>query len=131
MYYGNERITLAQDLELLIEVFKIVLLKRHIEKLSELSREERIEIFNIVDRTIKILRENGVCENFDVIFEEREDRHLHVWIMPRHEWMMEICEDIIDNVKVVCDYAKENFRNDEVYERISEMVREGVEKKEK
>lgn len=53
-----------------------------------------------------------------------------VWIIPRHEWMMEICKDIIDNVKVVCDYAKENFRNDEVYERIGEvskMVREGFE----
>ena len=47
--------------------------------------------------------------------------------------MLGICEDIIDNVKVVCDYAKENFRNDKVYERISEiseMVREGFEKRE-
>lgn len=117
-----------------IEGFMIVSPKRHIEKLSELSRDERIEMFDIVDRTIKILRENGVCENFDVIFEERADRHLHVWIMPRHEWMMGICEDIIDNVKVVCDYAKENFRNDKVYERIdevSEMVREGFEKRER
>lgn len=131
--YENERFTLAQDWELPIEGFMIVSPKRHIEKLSELSRDERIEMFGIVDRTIKILRENGVCENFDVIFEERANRHLHVWIMPRHEWMMEICEDIIDNVKVVCDYAKENFRNDEVYERIaevSEMVREGFEKRE-
>lgn len=53
--------------------------------------------------------------------------------MPRHEWMIGICEDIIDNVKVVCDYAKENFRNDEVYERIGEiskMVRKGFEKRE-
>ena len=131
--YENERFTLAQDWELPIEGFMIVSPKRHIEKLSELSRDERIEMFDIVDRTIKILRENDVCENFDVIFEERADRHLYVWIMPRHEWMMEICEDIIDNVKVVCDYAKENFRNDKVYERISEiseMVREGFEKKE-
>lgn len=131
--YENERFTLAQDWELPIEGFMIVSPKRHIEKLEELSRDERIEMFDIVDGTIKILRENGVCENFDVIFEERADRHLHVWIMPRHEWMMEICEDIIDNVKVVCDYAKENFRNDEVYDRISEvseMVREGLEKRE-
>lgn len=53
--------------------------------------------------------------------------------MPRREWMLEICDDIIDNVKVVCDYAKENFRNNEVYERISKvskMVREGIEKRE-
>lgn len=132
--YENGRFTLAQDWELPIDGFMIVSPKRHIEKLSELSRDERIEMFDIVDRTIKILRENGVCENFDVIFEERADRHLHVWIMPRHEWMMEICEDIIDNVGVVCEFAKERFRTDEVYERIaevSEIVREGFEKRER
>lgn len=78
MYYANERITSTQDLKLPIEGFMMVSPKRHIEKLSELSRDERIEMLDIVDRTIKILRENGVCENFDVIFEEMADRHLHV-----------------------------------------------------
>ena len=71
-----------------------------------------------------------VCEFVDVIFEERKGRHLHVWIMPRHAWMLEICEDIIDNVGIVCEFAKERFRKSEVYERIaevSEMVREGFE----
>ena len=53
--YENERFTLAQDWELPIEGFMIVSPKRHIEKLSELSRDERIEMFDIVDRTIKIL----------------------------------------------------------------------------
>lgn len=45
--------------------------------------------------------------------------------------MLEICEDIIDNVGVVCEFAKERFRKSEVYERsaeVSEMVREGFEK---
>lgn len=134
MAFENERFTVAQDWELPIEGFMIVSPKRHVERLDEFSRDERIEMLDIVNRTIKILRENDVCEKFDVIFEERANRHLRVWIMPRHEWMMEICEGIIDNVEVVCDYAKKNFRNDEVYERISEvneMVREGFEKREK
>ena len=132
--YENERFILSQDWEVPILGFFIVSPKKHIEKLEELTKNERDEMFDIVDRTIKILRENGVCENFDVIFEERADRHLHVWIMPRHEWMMEICEDIIDNVGVVCEFAKKRFRTDEVYERIaevSEIVREGFEKRER
>lgn len=131
MAFENERFTVAQDWELPIEGFMIVSPKRHVERFDEFSRDERIEMFDIVDRVISILRERGVCEFFDVIFEERAGRHLHVWIMPRHAWMLEICEDIIDNVGVVCEFAKERFRKNEVYERIaevSEMVREGFEK---
>ena len=46
----------------------------------------------------KILRKNNICDRFDIIFEEKEHRHLHVWIMPRHRWMEEICDDIEQEV---------------------------------
>lgn len=107
MAFENERFTVAQDWELPIEGVMIVSPKRHVERFDEFSRDERIEMFDIVDRVISILRERGVCEFFDVIFKERVGRHLHVWIMPRRGWRLEICEDIIDNVGVVCEFAKE------------------------
>ena len=87
MAYENDNFTLSQDWELPIEGFLIVSPKRHIEKLSELTDDERNEMFDIVNKTIKILRENSVCDRFEIIFEEKENRHLHVWIMPRHKWM--------------------------------------------
>lgn len=55
---------MAQDWELPIEGFMIVSPKRHVERLDEFSRDERIEMFDIVDRVISILRERGVCELF-------------------------------------------------------------------
>lgn len=126
MAYENDRFTLSQDWELPIKGFFIVSPKRHIEKLCELTDEERNEMFHIVDKTVRILRENKICERFDYIFEEKENRHLHVWILPRYDWMNEIVDDIIDSIGIIFDYAKTNFRNHENYEeikRISSIVK--------
>ena len=126
MAYENERFILSQDWELPIQGFFIVSPKRHIEKLCELTKDERNEMFEIVDKTVKILRDNKICERFDYIFEEKENRHLHVWILPRYNWMNKIVNDIIDNIGIILEYAKTNFRNDENYEeikRISDIVK--------
>ena len=126
MAYENDRFTLSQDWELPIQGFFIVSPKRHIEKLCELTKDERNEMFEIVDKTVKILRDNKICERFDYIFEEKENRHLHVWILPRYNWMNKIVNDIIDNIGIIFEYAKTNFRNDENYEeikRISDIVK--------
>lgn len=120
--YENEKFTLSQDWELPILGFFVVSPKRHIEKLEELTKEERDEMFDIVDKTIKILRKNNICNRFNVIFEEKENRHLHVWIMPRHTWMNTICNDIIDNVGYIFDYAKQNFRTTDIYQEIRKIT---------
>jgi len=122
MAYENDRFTLSQDWELPIQGFFIVSPKRHIEKLSELTTDERNEMFSIVDKTVKILRDNNICDRFDYTFEEKENRHLHVWILPRYNWMNEIVDDIIGNIRIIFNYAKENFRNDENYKKIKEIT---------
>ncbi len=130
MAYENDLFTLSQDWELPIEGFFVVSPKRHVEKFSELTDNERIEIFNIVDKTIKILRNNNVCDRFNVIFEEKEDRHFHIWIMPRHKWMSDLVGDISDNIGVIFDYAKNNLRTKEVFdniERITKIVKKEFE----
>ncbi len=125
MAYENDNFTISQDWELPIKGFFIVSPKRHIEKLSELTNDERNEMFYLVDKTVKILRENKICDRFDYIFEEKENRHLHVWILPRYDWMNSICDDIIDNIGLVFEYAKKNFRHIDNYNEI-ELVTEIV-----
>ena len=118
MAYENNNFTLSQDWELPIEGFYIVAPKRHIEKFCELTSKERNEMFDIVDKTIKILRENNICERFEVLFEEKESGHLHVWIMPRHLWMKDLVGDINEHIGTIFEYAKANFRKKEVYDKI-------------
>lgn len=121
MAYENERFTLSQDWELPIEGFLVVSPKRCVEKFADLTEEERIEIFDITHKAINILRENKVCDRFNIVFEEKENRHFHIWIMPRHKWMEEIVGDIIDHIGTIFDYAKNNFRNEETYKHIEEI----------
>ena len=119
--FENDRFNLSQDWELPIEGFLILSPKRHIEKFSELTTNERNEMFEIVDKIIKFLRDNNICDRYDIIFEEK--RHLHVWILPRHEWMNEITDDIIENIGLIFEYAKNNFKKNETYEKIDEVTK--------
>lgn len=91
--YENERFILSQDWEVPILGFFIVSPKKHIEKLEELTKNERDEMFDIVDKTIKTLRENNICDR------------------------------IIKNIGTILDYAKKNFRTRDVYEQISQITK--------
>lgn len=122
MAYENERFTLSQDWELPIEGFLVVSPKRCVEKFADLTEKERIEAFDITYKAINILRDNKICDRFNIIFEEKENRHFHIWIMPRHKWMEELVEDIIDHVGTIFNYAKENFRNEETYQHIQKIT---------
>jgi diadenosine tetraphosphate (Ap4A) HIT family hydrolase len=122
MAYEDELFTLSQDWELPIEGFMVLSPKRCIEFFSELTEEERIKSFDLVNKTINILKENNVCDRFNVIFEEKEGRHFHIWIMPRHKWMSDIFEDITDNIGEIFAYAKSNFHDQSIYNRIKEIT---------
>lgn len=126
--YQNDLVVLSQDWELPIPGFMIVSTVRHAEKFEDLSKEEKEEVFSVVDKTIKILREYKVCDRFNVLFEEKENRHFHVWIMPRYKWMVELAGNIIDNLGEILDYAKENFGNEDTFneiKRVSDLVKVG------
>ena len=57
-----------------------------------------------------------------MIFEEKENRHFHIWLMPRHIWMKNLVGDITDNIGKIFEYAKNNLRNEETYKRIEEIT---------
>ena len=124
--YEDENYTLSQDWKLPIPGFLVVSPKRHIEKFIELSGNERIEIFSIVNKTIKILQDNNVCDRFNVIFEEKENRHFHIWIMPRYKWMKDLVGNITENIGEIFDYAERNLKTSEnikTIKNISDLIR--------
>lgn len=79
-------------------------------------------MFSIANKAVKIMRANHICERFDFIFEEKKDRHLHVWILPRYEWMTECSDDIITNLSAIFDYALLNCKSDENFRRIKSVT---------
>ena len=121
--YENNNFTVSQDWELPIIGFFVVAPKRHVEKLEELTSSEKTEMFEIVDKTIRILRQNKICDRFNVVFEEKEGSHFHVWIMPRHKWMEELVAGITKNIGDVFNYAKNKMRIKCVYDEIDKITK--------
>ena len=119
MAYEDELFTIAQDFELPIPGFIVIAPKRCVEFFNDLTNEERTKIFDLVNKVIKILKENNICDRFNVIFEEKKGRHFHIWIMPRYKWMEEVSGSITRNIGKVFTYAKDNFKNQETYDKIS------------
>ena len=122
MVYENDNFTVSQDREFPIIGFFVISPKKHIEKLNELSEQERNEMFSIINTVIKIEKDNNICKDFNVIFYEKDKIHFHVRIMPRHERMSKICNNITQNIGLIFDYAKKNFRNENIYNKINEAV---------
>lgn len=131
MAYENEKFTLSQDWELPIPGFFVVSPKKCVDCFLELEREEQIELFAIVDKTIKVLKENNICDRFNVIFEEKENIHFHVWIMPRYKWMSDLVGGITKNIGQIFKYANSNMKTEENFvqiDKITELVRKSFEK---
>ena len=122
LVYENDNFTVSQDREFPIIGFFIISPKKHIEKLNELSEQERNEMFSIINTVIKIEKDNNICKDFNVIFYEKDKIHFHVRIMPRHERMSKICNNITQNIGLIFDYAKKNFRTEYTYKEIKKAV---------
>lgn len=130
--YENDKFILSQDWELPITGFFVVAPKKHVESLLELSNNERIEIFEIANKTIEILEKNKVCNNYNMILEEKNKKHFHIWIMPRHEWMEKFDGGIINNIGKIFEYSKLHMRTKENLEeirKITNIVEKGLKNK--
>lgn len=120
--FENDMFTLSQDWELPICGFYVVTPKKHMENLCEFTDDERNAMFKLVNETIKILKNAGVCKFYNIIFEEKPTSHLHVWIMPRHGWMKELFGNPTKQIRKVFDYAKANLRTQETFQKIEEIT---------
>ena len=118
--YKNQYFTIAQDFELPIDGFIIISSIRHIEKLTDLTNNERFDLINLINKTLNILRENQIAEEFNVILEEKQGYHFHIWLMPRHKWMIEKFGKVLKNIKQIQDYALDNLRTKENIAKISQ-----------
>ena len=81
IYEGTYTI-LGADPEIPIPGFLIVNVKKHINSFSELDKEARIEIANVIAYAEKALKELKIVQ-------EERSKHLHIWIFPNYKWMKE------------------------------------------
>ena len=117
---------ISQDFELPINGFIIIGSIRHIESINEMTFDEKQELITFIDIVICELKKLGVCSQYDVVWEEKEGNHFHVWLMPRHKYLLEaIGTNIIKKVGDLFEYAKTNLRTQEnmsaIYDTIEKL----------
>ncbi len=122
MAFENDMFTLSQDWELPIVGFFVITPKRHVERLTELTDTERNAMFKLTNETIKVLEKHGVCDNYNVIFEEKPTSHLHIWLMPRHQWMKAKFGNPTKHIAELFDYAKLSLKTPETFEKIQQTT---------
>lgn len=118
MLYSGKYFYVVQDFELPINGFIIISTKRHVEKWLELTHSEQQELTEILSKTLNILERNKIAEEYNVVLEEKQGVHFHVWLMPRHKWMLEKFGKVLKNIKAIQDYAIANMRTQNNFDEI-------------
>ncbi len=127
--YEGKHTILGTDPEIPIPGFLIGNVKRHINSFSQLTKEERNEIGNIIAYAEKALKELDITEEVTLIQEERS-KHLHTWIFPTYSWMTEKFGKGIKYLRDISEYAKKNVSEDDIKEilNVIQKVRKYIEK---
>lgn len=109
---STENFVLHQDPEIPIKAFLIIACKKHIKSISELCYEESRELFDLVYRARMALNSIEEIKEVSIIQEERSS-HLHIWLLPKYEWMNEKFENSLSTVRDMLSYAKNNYKTEE------------------
>lgn len=105
--YEGKYMILGADPEIPIPGFLIITAKKHVNSFSELNKEERYEIADIIAASEKALKELNIASEVTIIQEERA-KHLHIWIFPNHNWMIKKYGKGLKHIRDIMEYAKEN-----------------------
>jgi hypothetical protein len=105
--YEDGFINISADPEIPIEGFIVLGINKHIKSINDLEDIERNKVIEILNKSIKSLKDIGLTKEVLVVQEE-SSKHFHIWIVPIHDWMEEYGKTI-RNIDKIIEYSKENF----------------------
>jgi diadenosine tetraphosphate (Ap4A) HIT family hydrolase len=88
---------LHQELEVPIKAFLIISSKKHLKSISQLSKEEAEELFDLVYRARIAIKSIEDVVDLRIIQEENSS-HFHMWLLPRYEWMNNIYSNSLSSI---------------------------------
>ena len=113
--YEGKYTLLGADPEIPIPGFLILTIKRHVNSISQLSKEERYEVADVVFYAEKALKELNITNEITLVQEERS-KHLHIWIFPNYDWMNEKFGKGIKYLRDISEYAQKNITENSIKE---------------
>lgn len=120
----TKHFTIAQDFELPINGFIVISSIRHIGSINEMTKEEKQELLTLIDIVIDCLKRLKVCPQYNVVWEEKDNNHFHVWLVPRHKYLLDaIGSNFMKKLGELFNYAKTNLRTKENIKAINDTLK--------
>ena len=120
--HEGRSVILAADPQIPIPGFLIITAKRHIQSFSELTKEERSEIGDILSCAEKALKQLHIADEITLVQEERS-RHFHIWIFPMHPWIRKQFGSGIQHLRDVSQYAVDHV-DETVWNKVTDTADE-------
>lgn len=115
--YNGKYSILGVDPEIPIPGFLVINIKRHVRSFADLEMNEIMEIGWIIKNAEKVLKDLNVTSEITLVQEERS-KHLHVWIFPTHDWMIEKYGKGITYLRNISNYAQEKATEKDINETL-------------
>lgn len=116
LVFETENFTISQDFELPILGMLIISSKRHINSFTEFTQTEKNECMELVSKTLKILKENSICQTYSIVQEEKS--HFHIWLLPNHSYMLKNFGNPVKNISKIFQDSLENLKTKENIDKI-------------
>ncbi len=110
--YDGNAVVLGADPEVPIPGFLIISSKRHVTSFSQYTKEERLEIGEVLYYAEKALKDLKIADELTIVQEERS-KHFHIWIFPKYDWMVEKFGQGISYLRDIAKYAKDHATDKE------------------
>ena len=115
----TENFVVEQDFEWPIEGFLVIVSKKHIHSVDELTNQEIEEFAKLLKATRSAMRKILGISFVTLVQEENtKTSHFHLWLFPWHDWMLQKWNGKLDDIKNIMRYAKKEFSNEENVEKI-------------
>jgi diadenosine tetraphosphate (Ap4A) HIT family hydrolase len=107
----TENFFIQQDLEIPLKGFLIIASKKHLKSITQLTLDEVTELANLLYKSRLALSEISDINEVVIIQEERSN-HFHVWLFPKYNWMDELFENSLTDIRKIMQYVKLNMKNE-------------------
>ena len=107
----TENFFIQQDLETPLKGFLVIVSKKHLKSIAQLTLDEVTELTNLIHKSRLALNEISDITEVVIIQEERSN-HFHVWLFPRYNWMNELFENSLTDIRKIMQYVKLNMKNE-------------------
>lgn len=122
--YEGKYTLLGADPEIPIPGFLILTIKRHVNSIYQLNKDERYELIDVIANAEKALKKLKITNEITLVQEERS-KHLHIWIFPNYDWMTEKFGKGIKYLRDISEFAQKNVTENNIKEilNIIEKIR--------